>query len=82
MDDKKIQEIFASNINKLRKSKSLTQSDLAKILGVGVSTVSDWEKAKNTLVLVLSKNYLNTLAYRKVIFSKFKEALQISTKTN
>jgi len=46
VEDKKIQEIFATNINKLRKSRNMTQGDLAEVLGVGVSTVSDWEKAK------------------------------------
>lgn len=46
MGDKNIQEIFATNIHKLRKSKSMTQGDLAEVLGVGVSTISDWEKAK------------------------------------
>ncbi|MCY9700953.1 helix-turn-helix domain-containing protein [Paenibacillus larvae] len=46
MDDKKIKEIFAANIKRLRKSRGMTQGDLAKILGVGISTVSDWEKAK------------------------------------
>lgn len=44
--DSKIKDIFAKNILNLRKQKDLTQGDLAEILGVGVSTVSDWEKAK------------------------------------
>ncbi|UPK45737.1 LexA family protein [Paenibacillus pabuli] len=46
MDDKKIVEVFASNIHNLRKSKNMTQSDFADLLGVSPSTISDWEKAK------------------------------------
>ena len=46
MEEKNLKEIFSANILLLRKSKNMTQADLADILGVGVSTVSDWEKAK------------------------------------
>ena len=35
---------FAKNLSNLRKSKKITQSELAKILGVDQRTVSAWEK--------------------------------------
>lgn len=46
MTDSKLKEIFAKNIHTLRKQRNMTQGELAELLGVGVSTVSDWEKAK------------------------------------
>jgi len=46
VEEKNLQEIFSTNLLLLRKSKNMTQGDLADILGVGISTVSDWEKAK------------------------------------
>jgi len=45
-DEKLLTEIFAKNIRKIRKNNHLTQKELAEKLGVGISTVSDWEKAK------------------------------------
>ena len=35
---------FTENLKSLRKTKNLTQSQLAKILGVDQRTVSAWEK--------------------------------------
>lgn len=35
---------FAENLKNLRQSKNLTQSQLAKILGVDQRTISAWEK--------------------------------------
>jgi repressor LexA len=46
VEEKNLKEIFSVNILLLRKSKNMTQGDLADVLGVGISTVSDWEKGK------------------------------------
>lgn len=35
---------FKENLKNLRKSKKLTQGDLAKLLGVDQRTISAWEK--------------------------------------
>lgn len=34
---------FAENLKMLRKSKRMTQAELASLLGVGQRTISDWE---------------------------------------
>ena len=34
---------FADNLKMLRKSKKMTQAQLAELLGVGQRTISDWE---------------------------------------
>jgi len=34
---------FAENLKMLRKSKDMTQAELAELLGVGQRTISDWE---------------------------------------
>ncbi len=37
---------FAENLRNLRKSKNMSQTQLAKLLGVDQRTVSVWEKGK------------------------------------
>lgn len=39
--------IFASRLKKSREKNSMTQSDLAKILGRSVQTISNWENQIN-----------------------------------
>ena len=46
MDETKVKDVFAKHIIKLRKNRHMTQGDFADLLGVGVSTVSDWETGK------------------------------------
>lgn len=42
--ENELMKVFAANIRQLRKWNKLLQKDLAKILGVSNSIVSDWEK--------------------------------------
>lgn len=44
---KNIKKIFATNIKKIREQCNLTQEQFGEKLGVTISTVSDWEKAKS-----------------------------------
>lgn len=44
MNDNELNSIFSQNLKRLRKEKKILQKDLAKILGVSNSIVSDWEK--------------------------------------
>lgn len=46
LDEAKVKKLFAGHITRLRKSRHMTQRDLGDVLGVAVSTVSDWEQAK------------------------------------
>lgn len=46
MSGNDVKEIFASNISKLRNQKNLTQKELADHLGLGKTTISEWESAK------------------------------------
>lgn len=46
VDETKVKDVFAKHIMKLRKNRHMTQGDFAELLGVGVSTVSDWETGK------------------------------------
>lgn len=39
-------EIYVSAIAKLREEKSLTQRQVADVLGVDISTVRNWEKSR------------------------------------
>ncbi|MEV2910515.1 XRE family transcriptional regulator [Paenibacillus larvae] len=41
-----VKVIFAKNIKKLRKQKNLTQLELGEALGLGKTTISEWESAK------------------------------------
>lgn len=41
-----VKVIFSKNIKRLRSSKNLTQQELGEILGLGKTTVSEWESAK------------------------------------
>lgn len=41
-----VKKIFARNIVRLRKSRDLTQQDLGDNLGLGKTTISQWESAK------------------------------------
>lgn len=45
-DEKKITEIFASNVKKLRKKRGLSQTDLASALSVSTSSISMYERAE------------------------------------
>jgi transcriptional regulator with XRE-family HTH domain len=45
-DDKKVKDVFAKHIAKIRKNRNMTQGTFADLLEVGVSTVSDWETGK------------------------------------
>lgn len=40
-------ENYVSRIKKLRKEKGLTQRQIAKTLGIDVSTVRNWEKSRD-----------------------------------
>ncbi|MBP1991003.1 LexA family protein [Paenibacillus eucommiae] len=44
MSDNELSKIFSENFKRLRKFKQLKQKDMAKLLGVSNSIVSDWEK--------------------------------------
>lgn len=46
MAENDIKKIFAHNIQKLRRSKNLTQKGLAGQLGLGKTTISQWESAQ------------------------------------
>ena len=53
---------FSENLRTLRISKSFSQSQLAKILGVDQRTISAWEKGVCEPNFALSyKSYTNTL---------------------
>ena len=55
---------YAKSILELRKSMSLTQSDLALILGVGVVSISRWEQG----------HFEPTLKVKKQLRRLFREA--------
>ncbi|MED2763453.1 helix-turn-helix domain-containing protein [Bacillus thuringiensis] len=42
-----VKKIFATNIKKIREQRNLTQEQFGDKIGVAISTVSDWEKAKS-----------------------------------
>lgn len=46
MTEKDVKEIFANNIHKFRKNKNLTQKELGEELGLGKTTISQWESAQ------------------------------------
>lgn len=46
MSTDEVKRVFASRLSELRREKGITQSELAEVIGVGISTVCDWEKAK------------------------------------
>ena len=46
MMNRDIKMIFADNLKKLRKGRNETVTELAEVLGVAQSTISDWENAK------------------------------------
>ena len=43
---KDIKTIFGENLKRLRNKRQVTSVDLASILGVSQSTISDWENGK------------------------------------
>jgi len=44
MSENEVMKIFSENFKRLRKERNLLQKEIAKILGVSTSIVSDWEK--------------------------------------
>lgn len=55
---------YSKMIKEYRERKFLTQTELAKILGVGINNVTRWETGK----------FLPTIKIRKKLYELFKEA--------
>ncbi|MEY4666072.1 helix-turn-helix domain-containing protein [Weissella cibaria] len=46
VDNKEVKRIIGRNLKKLRLSRKETSTELAKVIGVSQSTISDWETGK------------------------------------